>query len=73
MLAKEDQLARWRDGNPGVVFQLFQLLPNLNLIENINMAMDMCHTYPVCEHEKRALEVLDQAGIAEHVYRFRLA
>src|SRR5687768_12774582 len=32
---KEDELARWRGENMGVVFQFFQLLPNLNLVENI--------------------------------------
>lgn len=65
----EDQLARWRGNNLGVVFQFFQLLPNLNLIENISMAMDVCNTYPVREHKKRALELLDQVGIAEHAYK----
>jgi putative ABC transport system ATP-binding protein len=66
---KEDQLARWRGKNLGVVFQFFQLLPNLNLIENISMAMDICDTYPVREHKQRALELLDQVGIAEHAYK----
>jgi ABC-type lipoprotein export system ATPase subunit len=66
---KEDQLARWRGKNLGVVFQFFQLLPNLNLIENISIAMDVCNTYPVREHQKRALELLDQVGIAEHAYK----
>ncbi|MBN1427277.1 MAG: ABC transporter ATP-binding protein [Anaerolineae bacterium] len=66
---KEDQLARWRGKNLGVVFQFFQLLPNLNLIENITIAMDVCNTYPVREHEKRALALLDQVGIAEHGYK----
>jgi ABC-type lipoprotein export system ATPase subunit len=66
---KEDQLARWRGQNLGVVFQFFQLLPNLNLIENISMSMDICNTYPVREHKKRALELLDQVGIAEHAYK----
>jgi putative ABC transport system ATP-binding protein len=66
---KEDQLARWRGQNLGVVFQFFQLLPNLNLIENISMAMDVCNTYPVKEHKRRALELLDQVGIAEHAYK----
>ena len=66
---KEDQLARWRGKNLGVVFQFFQLLPNLNLIENISIAMDVCNTYPVREHKKRALELLEQVGIAEHAYK----
>ncbi|MBN1310627.1 MAG: ABC transporter ATP-binding protein [Anaerolineae bacterium] len=65
----EDQLARWRGKNLGVVFQFFQLLPNLNLLENISIAMDLCDTYPVRDHKKCALELLDQVGIAEHAYK----
>jgi putative ABC transport system ATP-binding protein len=66
---KEDQMARWRGKNLGVVFQFFQLLPNLNLIENISIAMDFCSSYPPKEHQKRALELLDHVGIAEHAHK----
>jgi ABC-type lipoprotein export system ATPase subunit len=66
---KEDQLARWRGENMGVVFQFFQLLPNLNLIENITITMDFCGTYPLKERKQRALELLDLVGIREHAYK----
>ena len=62
----EDQRARWRGRNLGVVFQFFQLLPSLTLIENITLAMDFCNTYPLRERKQRALQLLDQVGIAEH-------
>lgn len=65
----EDALARWRGENLGVVFQFFQLLPNLSLIENITMPMDFCETYPISEQEKRALHLLDQVNIAEHAHK----
>jgi ABC-type lipoprotein export system ATPase subunit len=65
----EDSLSRWRGNNLGVVFQFFQLLPNINLIENITIAMDFCSTYPLKERKARALELLDQVGIAEHAYK----
>jgi len=65
----EDQKARWRGLNLGVVFQFFQLLPTLNLIENITIPMDFCSTYPPKERKARALHLLDQVGIVEHAYK----
>ena len=65
----EDQKARWRGLNLGVVFQFFQLLPTLNLIENITITMDFCSTYPPKERKARALHLLDQVGIVEHAYK----
>ncbi len=62
----EDRRARWRGLNLGVVFQFFQLLPSLTLIENITLVMDFCNTYPLRERKARALHLLDQVGIAEH-------
>jgi ABC-type lipoprotein export system ATPase subunit len=62
----ENEKARWRCQNMGIVFQFFQLLPSLNLIENITIAMDFCNTYPVREHKERALHLLEQVGVAEH-------
>jgi ABC-type lipoprotein export system ATPase subunit len=65
----EDQRARWRGRNLGVVFQFFQLLPSLTLIENITLVMDFNNTYPLRERKARALHLLDQVGIAEHAYK----
>src|SRR5215208_5945562 len=38
----EDTIALWRGHNLGVVYQSFQLLPMLTLIENIMLPMDLC-------------------------------
>jgi ABC-type lipoprotein export system ATPase subunit len=62
----DDQLARWRGKNLGVVFQFFQLLPSLSLIENITLAMDFSGGYPIGERRDRALELLAQVGLVEH-------
>lgn len=61
----EGQTARWRGRNVGIVFQFFQLLPTLTIVENIMLAMDFCKTIPVRERKPRALGLLDQIGIAE--------
>jgi putative ABC transport system ATP-binding protein len=37
----EDERARWRGQNMGVVYQSFQLLPMLTLVENIMLPMDL--------------------------------
>ncbi len=65
----EDQRARWRGRNLGVVFQFFQLLPSLTLIENITLVMDFGNTYPLRERKARALHLLEQVGIVEHAYK----
>lgn len=65
----EDQRSRWRGKNMGVVFQFFQLLPSLNLIENITMAMDLTNSFPLGERKRRALELLEQVDIAEHALK----
>jgi len=65
----EDQRSRWRGKNLGIVFQFFQLLPSLTLIENITLAMDFCNTYPLKERKARALQLLDRVGIAQHAYK----
>jgi putative ABC transport system ATP-binding protein len=36
----ENQLAQWRGKTIGVVFQFFQLLPTLTVIENVMLPMD---------------------------------
>jgi putative ABC transport system ATP-binding protein len=61
----EGQTARWRGRNVGIVFQFFQLLPTLTIVENLMLAMDFCKTIPVRERKARALALLDQVGIAE--------
>jgi ABC-type lipoprotein export system ATPase subunit len=65
----EDGKARWRGKHLGIVFQFFQLLPSLNLVENITMPMDLCRAYPLRQQKARALHLLEQVGIAEHAYK----
>ncbi|HEX9117173.1 MAG TPA: cyclic nucleotide-binding domain-containing protein, partial [Anaerolineae bacterium] len=56
---KESQMAPWRGRNIGVVFQFFQLLPTLTLLENVMLPMDFCGTYPGSKRAARAMELLD--------------
>jgi len=65
---EESQLSLWRGRTMGVVYQSFQLLPMLTLIENIVLPMDLCGIYDARASRARAVELLrlveleDQAG-----------
>lgn len=61
----EDQLAKWRGTEVGVVFQFFQLLPTLTVLENILLAMDFTGRVPVRDRRSRALSLLERVGIAD--------
>jgi putative ABC transport system ATP-binding protein len=61
----QDQLATWRGRSVGVVFQFFQLLPTLTVVENVMLPMDFCNTYTPRDRKPRALELLARLGITE--------
>jgi putative ABC transport system ATP-binding protein len=62
----EDALALWRGRSVGVVYQSFQLLPMLTLVENIMLPMDFCGLYNRNESRLRALELLRMVELEEH-------
>jgi ABC-type lipoprotein export system ATPase subunit len=62
----EDEIALWRGHNLGVVFQSFQLLPMLTLIENITLPMDLCGRFNPKQSRERALELLRLVEIEAH-------
>ncbi len=62
----EDQRARWRGQKMGVVYQSFQLLPMLTLIENITLPMDLADNYKPRESKERAMELLRLVELEEH-------
>ena len=61
----EDALARWRGPNVGVVFQFFQLLPTLTVLENLLLAMDLVGKVPPALRRARARDLLDRVGVAD--------
>ena len=69
----ENRMARWRGKNLGIVFQFFQLLPTISIVENIMLPMDFCRTYPMREREKRAMELLDLVELTDHAYKLPTA
>ena len=61
----ESQRALWRGRHMGIVFQFFQLLPTLTLLENTMLPMDYCKIYKRRERKKKAMELLDMVGLAD--------
>ena len=60
---KEGEMAEWRGRNMGVVFQFFQLLPTLTVLENILLPMDYCNVYEPSERVARAMAWMELVGL----------
>jgi putative ABC transport system ATP-binding protein len=61
----ENRLAIWRGKTIGVVFQFFQLLPTLTVIENVMLPMDFCNVHRPDERPAVAMELLEQIEMAD--------
>jgi len=61
----EVALSAWRGRHVGVVFQFFQLLPTLTVLENVLLPIDLCGTLAPARARTRARALLDQVGIAD--------
>ncbi len=65
---KEGQMAVWRGRALGIVFQFFQLLPTLTILENTMLPMDYCNMFAPAERENRArslLKLLDLESMSD--------
>lgn len=64
-----DKLTLWRGANVGIVFQFFQLLPSLSLLQNVILPMDFLGRLPKRQRQERARQLLDRVGLADAVDR----
>lgn len=64
-----EQAARWRGRHVGVVFQSFELLPTLTLLQNVMLPMDFAQQGTLKERRERAMFLLEQMEIAEHAHK----
>jgi len=69
----ENKLAVWRGKTIGVVFQFFQLLPTLTVVENVMLPMDFCNVHAPREREGFALSLLDQVEMADQAHKLPAA
>ena len=65
----ESQMAAWRGKNLGIVFQFFQLLPTLTLLENILLPMELNQLYTKRERQERALSLLERVEMAQEAHK----
>lgn len=61
----ENQLAAWRGQHVGIVFQFFQMLPALSLLQNIMLPMDFAKKYSTRERRERAMHLLETVDLAD--------
>jgi putative ABC transport system ATP-binding protein len=66
----ENELARWRGKNVGIVFQSYQLIPTLSALDNILFPMDLVGVIQPRERKERAMNLLKEVGLAEKFKKF---
>ena len=59
----ESDMSVWRGKNLGIVFQFFQLLPMLSLLENVMLPMYLGGGFTPTQREARALSLLKLVGL----------
>ncbi|MBI4673656.1 MAG: ABC transporter ATP-binding protein [Chloroflexi bacterium] len=65
----EDQLAGWRGDNVGIIFQFFQMLPALSLVQNVILPMDLANKFPARERHERAMGLLQRVGLDDQAHK----
>jgi len=65
----ENQLATWRGEHVGIIFQFFQMLPALSLLQNIILPMDFARKYSTKERKNRAMHLLESVSLADQAYK----
>jgi putative ABC transport system ATP-binding protein len=63
----EDKLAAWRGEHVGIIFQFFQMLPALSLLQNVMLPMDLAGKYTPKERRERAEHLLETVGLADQM------
>jgi putative ABC transport system ATP-binding protein len=65
----EDALAGWRGINVGIIFQFFQMLPALSLLQNVILPMDLAGKIPSRERHARAAHLLEMVGLGDQMHK----
>ena len=63
----EDEQALWRGLNLGIIYQSFELMPMLTLLENVMLPMDFCQLYSRGKSRSRAKELLEMVELDGHI------
>lgn len=65
----ENALAAWRGENVGIIFQFFQMLPALSLLQNVILPMDFAKKFSRAERAERAMHLLEQVSLADQAHK----
>jgi putative ABC transport system ATP-binding protein len=68
-----EKAAKLRGKTMGVVFQSFELLPTLTVLQNVMLPMDFARRYSLREARQRAMQLLEQVDIADHAKKYPTA
>lgn len=60
----ENNLTKYRAENVGVIFQFYNILPTLTVLENVELIND------IVKKHKDAKEILKEVGLGEHFNKF---
>ena len=61
----EGRVAEWRGRHVGVIFQFFQLLPTLTVVENVMLPMDFVGLWTPRKRYERAMALLELVGMTD--------
>ncbi|MFC1975024.1 ABC transporter ATP-binding protein [Chloroflexota bacterium] len=65
----ENKLAIWRGQNVGIIFQFFQMLPALSLLQNVILPMDFARKYTPKERRERAMHLLEVVSLDDQAHK----
>ncbi len=68
-----EKAAKLRGKTMGVVFQSFELLPTLTVLQNVMLPMDFARRYSMRTGRERAMQLLEQVEIADHAKKYPTA
>ncbi len=65
----ENQLAKWRGRDVGIIFQFFQMLPSLSLLQNVSLPMEFMGKFSRSQRRDRAMYLLEMVGLADQALK----
>ncbi|MBK8432148.1 MAG: ABC transporter ATP-binding protein [Chloroflexi bacterium] len=65
----ENELAKWRGQHVGIIFQFFQMLPALSLLQNVILPMDFVKKLTPKQRHERAMHLLETVSLADQAHK----
>jgi putative ABC transport system ATP-binding protein len=67
--SNQEKITRWRGQNVGIVYQSFELLNQISILDNVLIPMDLCGNFSRSSSTKRAMQLLRLLEIDEHAQK----